>query len=443
MIIPAWAEEFSSIDAAGQSSRSDVDLHVFDTAVAFFASCDSPESRALARFFYGSASPAASPANQAAAMAAIARRSECDDIHIASCITPGSIVVPVALAMSAETKVSAERFDRAIAAGYTVGLRLGAALGGASAFETGIWPTYFAAPLMAAATASVCLGLDTHQTASALGLAAAGIAGRVGRPRGYPSGRWLAIGEAVIKGCRAAAAAAEGFRGDISLISPDWLAAIAGPTHTRPEALRSTGGIESVGFKPFVASRQTANAIVAFQTVLQRGISPQTIQRIEIGVPPINSRMVAQPASTGDRLSTIANMHFQIAAAALQPDLLYDVERVGQPVADLSSFGDRITVVPDAALDAHLPHRWAARVSVFAEGQQFDEISTTIPGDPGQGDARTVISAKLARLVPNAYHDVFAGPLSEPDRNPHYSSKAILWRRILEVIGRHTAIEPF
>ncbi|MBF9235284.1 MmgE/PrpD family protein [Microvirga alba] len=434
MIIQAWAEEFSGADAIGAGTREDINRHVADTAVAFFAGCASPEARALARFYCGEASAASSCANLAAAAAAMVRRTECDDIHVASCITPGSIVVPVALAMAARAGISTERFNRAVAAGYVVGLRLGSALGGASALGSGIWPTYFAAPVMAAATASVCLGHDANRIASALGIAAAGAGGRVGRPSGHPSGRWLAIGEAVGKGCRAALAAADGFRGDPGLISADWLAAIAGSKHIRPEALKSREGIEAVGFKPFVAARQTANAIVAFQTILQRGIAPQTIQHIEIGVPPINAAMVARAASAHDRLSTIANMHMQIAAAALHPDLLYDLERVGQPAADLSAFGNRITIIPDATLEVYLPHAWAARVRVFAEGQQFEETCATIAGDPGCGDVEIVIRGKLVRMVPSAYQDLCAQLLSDVDDNLRQSQRAVLWQGMLEAM---------
>jgi len=430
-ILSAWAEEFSSGNAAGASAEA-VDLHVADTAVAFFASCAAPESHLLARFLCGGASPAAGPAAEAGAIAAVARRSECDDIHVASCITPGSIVVPVALAMG--TMGGDDRFDRAVTAGYATGLRLGSALGGAEAFGSGIWPTYFAAPLMAAATASVCLGLDAQQTASALALAAGGTAGRPGRPTGYPSGRWLAIGEAVVRGCRSALAAAEGFRGDLGLVSPQWLVAAAGPGHVRPDALGSADGIEAVGLKPFVAARQTINAVVAFQAILNRGIAPETIQSIEIRVPPINAAMVARAASADDRLSTIANMHVQIAAAALRPDLLYDIERLGQPAADLSAFGSRISIVPDSALEAYLPGVWAARVCVVAGGRRFDETCTAVPGDPGRGDAGAVVRGKLARMVPKADQDVCAGILSGSAPGFRHSPRAALRQRMQEAL---------
>jgi 2-methylcitrate dehydratase PrpD len=432
VIIKAWAEEFSRIKVGTPTLRRLIDLHVADIAIAFFAGCRSEEARALARF-YAWREPAA-------AVSGMVRRTECDDIHVASCITPGAIVVPVALALATRYGAPVERFERAVSAGYAVGLRLGMALGGAGALGAGIWPTYFAAPMMAASTAAICLGLDGDHLASAIGLAAAGAGGRVGRPAGLPSGRWFAVGEAVTKGCRAALAAAAGFCGDASMISAEWLAATADPSQIRPEALLG-GTVEesfaAVGFKPFVAARQTINAIVAFQRILAQGVVPESISHIEIGVPTINATMVARAASISDRLSTIANMHVQIAAAALRPQLLYAIERNGEPGDDLLTFAERISIVADTTLDAFLPSVWAGRATVTFNRQTIEEVCTIVSGDPGDdGPIEALLDNKLRQMVPESDRAICAAMMTRAGEEERQARLLVLWQAMRAAIAR-------
>jgi 2-methylcitrate dehydratase PrpD len=425
VIARAWAEEFCGGTAAPPARL--VDLHVADTAVAFFAGCQSPDAQALSRVL-GSC--------EAAAASAVIRRTECDDIHVASCITPASVVVPIALATAIQGNAPLEQFDRAVAAGYAAGIRIGLSLGGAAAMGSGIWPTYFAAPIMAAATASVGMGLDADGFAGALGLAAAGAGGRAGRSPSAPSGRWLVFGEAVAKGLRAAQAAAAGFRGDASLISAEWLNALADAKHVRAESLNSAAASEiaATGLKPFVAARQTINAVVAFQRILAGGVSPGTITHVEVGVPTLNAAMVSCPASRGDRLSTISNMHVQIAAAALRPGYLFTTERDGEPGEDLLAFANRVTVVADPLLDTYLPGIWAGRVRVESNHVCVDETCISSPGDPDDGDRFRMVRAKVDGLVPTAYRQSCLELLRPADGAGRRARLAALWHVMRENI---------
>src|SRR4029079_1245545 len=168
------------------------------TVAAFYAGASTEEGQALSAYY----SRRNDPAEIAAGAAAIARLSECDDIHLPSCVTPGAAVIPVALAFAGGC--GEEQFQRAIATGYAAGLTLGVGIGGAKALGNGVWPSLLAAPAMAAVTAACCKGLDTKRLAHAIALALAGASGRLGRPQGKPSGRWFAFAEAVSKGIRAA-----------------------------------------------------------------------------------------------------------------------------------------------------------------------------------------------------------------------------------------------
>src|SRR5208283_4469171 len=102
------------------------------------------------------------------ATCAAARSTEVDDIHLGSCTTPGSVIVPAALAYASDALSDPRDFLVAVCLGYDALVRLGMAIDGAHALYRGIWPTYFAAAIGSATVASRALKLDTARTAHAL-----------------------------------------------------------------------------------------------------------------------------------------------------------------------------------------------------------------------------------------------------------------------------------
>src|ERR1700722_3825994 len=151
--------------------------------------------------------------------AATIRLSEIDDIHLPSCTTPSAAAVAVALSLAAQ----AGRFDpvqvaSAIWAGTEGMTRLGQAVRGPDILYRGVWPSCFAAPLSAAATAARLGGFDGRQTADALSLALMLSTRGTGRPHGSPSARWVMFAVAVASGLAAAEAVRAGYRGDPALL---------------------------------------------------------------------------------------------------------------------------------------------------------------------------------------------------------------------------------
>src|SRR5258708_5337121 len=137
MILRSWADHLSATPW-----RQDViEFHVADTVAAFLAGIRTREGQALACLGKGRTDVA----DLSSLAAAVVRLTECDDIHLASCITPGSVVVPVALALAGNCSMAV--FARAIAAGYAAGITFGLAIGGTKALAEGVWPTLCAAPL--------------------------------------------------------------------------------------------------------------------------------------------------------------------------------------------------------------------------------------------------------------------------------------------------------
>src|SRR5262249_57638376 len=102
-------------------------------------------------------------------------------------------------------------------------VRLGGAIDGACVLYRGVWPTYFCAPLAAAAIAARISNLSEDATAHALSLALMRTAGRSGRFHGRVPGRSVILGMAVADGVRAAQAARQGVGGGPALLDGPWL----------------------------------------------------------------------------------------------------------------------------------------------------------------------------------------------------------------------------
>ena len=391
MILQSWAEQLLTTP----SSPEIIGLHVMDSVAAFLAGVRTKEGESLAELYGGRSDIS----ERVAAAAAIARLSECDDIHLPSCVTPGAVVIPVALALGGSR--GEEEFNLAVAAGYAAGLRLGVGIGGAKALAAGVWPTLLAAPLMAAVTASCLSGQDQERLAHTMALALSGASGRIGRPTGAPSGRWFLLGEAVLKGLRASKAAGNGFRGDLTLLSKPWLTAQAGHDAVDIGAFDSSApaSIKDVGYKPFPIARQGANAVVAFQNLLVKGLDPQRIATIEVFVPAMNAALLNRPVLDDDRLSRLSNIGFQLACAALAPELLYDPERAARPVSPILDLARRVSVTPASDLDAHLPHRWAARVVVNTDSQRLEETVIGTAFDHDAPNLSQLLRDKWRRLL--------------------------------------------
>ena len=300
-------------------------------------------------------------------------------------MTPGAIVIPVALALCNDR--SPDDFRRAVSAGCAAGTRLGAAIGGARALARGIWPTLFVAPVMAAVTASVLTSGDFERLAHAMALALADASGRVGN-------RTRDGAHSPMPSC----AAFELLRPHIMVKRGD-LARLPGDVDSAAFDA-ADASISTVGFKPLPIARQGANAVVAFQHLLSKGIEPRMIDSVEVFVPAINVALLKRPASEADRLSRLCNMGLQFAAVAFTAELLYDPERTLEPSVPLMEFASRVLVAAAGSdLEDHWPDRWAARVVVRAGGQQYEETVIQAPFDHDAPGLLQLLQDKWRRML--------------------------------------------
>jgi 2-methylcitrate dehydratase PrpD len=373
------------------SVREHLAIHLLDTVGAWIAGSATEEGKKLARLESNPDQPLCvlgrQPLDRIALGVATTRLTEIDDIHMQSCTTPGAVVVPTALVLAAHIqRRDARAFASALSAGYEVMTRFGVAVAGPSVLQQGIWPTYLAAPVCAAAVAARLLGLTADKTANALGIALAMTTGAPGKPIGA-SPRWLLLGMAARAGCSAALAAACGYAGDLTLVDDDWMnrthgiGCDGGPLVA---AAHEDGAIGALSLKPYCAAKQTIAAIDAFRNLLNQGISLRDIVALRVYVPPAYAEMIGPRDAAASRLARITSAAYQLALAAYRPAELENVVRpnfASDP--EIAAFMARVEIVPDKGLEPIYPQRWPAGVeAVLKNGRRKMDLVLDATGDP-------------------------------------------------------------
>ena len=391
---------FVATHVPDERTRTAVRLHVADTVGAWIAATGTPEGRALIR--YGKAQPQL--ADLIAVNCALARLSEVDDIHLGAMVTPGAIVVPAALTAAAHARQS-KAGDRAaaIVAGYEAMIRFGAAIDGPTVLYRGIWPSYFAAPIGAAAVFARLGRLDEKQTAHALATALIMSAPGAAHHAAATTARWLAAGYAAARGLQGTSAAQAGFTSDVKVADGDFLKNIF---VLAPNLAVLSGGLgdvalHQVSFKPWCAARQTMAATQALKEILADGVAARDIIQVEATVLSPHQRMIDHGVTAGDRFSHLTSVQYQMALAALAPA---DVYNLGGPAGaispELAAFMGRIEVRADDRLkDAGYPKSWAAQVRVETASGRRERTVTHVPGDPARPFGEAELKAKFHRVT--------------------------------------------
>jgi 2-methylcitrate dehydratase PrpD len=383
-IIGDWAAFVcgASIAALPDAERAVQCRHVADTLIAAAAGSHTTEGRALRSLL-----PRAAVSDAIGLQAAVIRHTEIDDIHTRSCTTPSSVTVPAALSLARDMR----DFDPvAVASAIWVGTelmtRFGVAVNGARVLYRGLWPTYFTAPLAAAAIAARMWRLDEAQTAHALSLALMLSAGRSGRFQGKLPGRSVILAIAVTTGLRAAAAASAGVGGDPDLLDGPWLRDAQGldaDISALTQGLGTGSVYAQLTLKPFCSAKQAIAATEALMNLLDQGLSPDTISHVRVRVPPPYARMIAMKAEAGSRSSTYVSAAFQMGLAAYRRERLYDIERDDvMRDAAVTAFAAKVEITADEALLELFPACFPAEIEVTAAGQVLRQRVTVARGDP-------------------------------------------------------------
>ena len=397
--------------------RGELALHVFDTVAAWIATGATPEARILRQLQARSRNASTDPTRDLVFSCALTRLSEIDDIHLASMITPGAIVVPAAISIASSLRADPAALSEAIVAGYEAMVRLGLALDGPSILYRGIWPSYIAAPFGVAAVAARLFELSADAAANALSLALTLAAPGVGQQHAPTGSRWLAIGNAAHSGLFAAQAADAGFTADLNLFENGFFNAIFGITPNASPLTESLGKrfkFEEVSFKPWCAARQTMAGTQALRELLEAGVAARDITAIEVLVPPPFLKMIdhgigaSSEARYGNRIARLTSQPYQLAVAALAPELAFDLAQICDVPVDVLRFMDMITVRADADMLQDFPRQWPARLRVRTPRGDHERIIVNVPGDPERRFDDNALKAKAHRLVGAAAEEIAA-----------------------------------
>ena len=407
--------------AAMEDACSALPIHLLDTVGAWIAGRASAEGVHLRQLKEGGAQVPAvfveSVLDSIALTTATARLTEVDDIHMASCTTPGAVVVLSALALAANVAsgpagaVGQGRLAASIHAGYEVMTCLGEALSGPEILHNGIWPTLLLAPITTAAVASTLLGLDAERTANALAIALTASSGRPGgsASAGVAAGpgtsaRWLLLGMAARAGGAAALSAAQGFSGDRTLLDGTALAALHGISlapHVLDSFFRQGSAVQRTSIKPSCMAKHNIAAVQAFRQLLEEGVAHEELTRIRVKLPPAHARMVGHHDTETSRLSRITSCAYNIALAGVSPHHLLDIDRQ-EPVrsADMSRLAHKVDVVADERLQSLTPQAYPASVELFS-GETLVASKTVIDawGDPKRPFDMAAAHSKFRRLA--------------------------------------------
>lgn len=380
--------------ALTEADRDHLKLHVFDSLGAMLAGAHTDDGRALSRLASGKETD-----GEVLRGTAAARSTEMDDIHLASCTTPGSVVVPTALALEELSTPAA--FLGAVAAGYEVLVRLGLAIEGPKVLGAGVWPTLFAAPLGAAAVASRAFELDTGATADALSTALALTTGTSIRPSGEPTSRWLTLGAAARNGVLAARGAAAGMKGarDLFETRGPKLSGVAISGETLGDGLGSRFRFREVGLKPYPVARQALSAVEACRE-LAGGFPKEDIEAIAVGVPAAQQRIIDHSGVPATRMASIVSVRYLAALALLEPARLHEVERSPPYTTDaIEKLASRVRVESAPELERHYPERWPARVVIRGKGKAASREVLTPAGDVESDFSWREDTEKLTRTL--------------------------------------------
>ncbi|MFL9918892.1 MmgE/PrpD family protein [Paraburkholderia fungorum] len=296
---------------------------------------------------------------------------ELDDIHKESIVHPGSIAVPVALALSeGRREMSGRELIAAIVAGYEIGTRVGNAAT-MSLFYRGFHPQGSSGVFVAAAAAARSLRLDAERTHHALGIVGSQAGGLMAAQEGAMVKR-LHSGRAAQSGVYAALLAERGFTGISDVLEAGYggyLSTYSG----EPKPQRLTDGLGSewetgkIGYKPHACVTSIHTALDSLATLMrEHALSVDDIESVDVALSNMTYVHCAWEYKAQGVTAAQMNLFYGLAVIAVDGVAFveqYRLERLRDP--RLFDFIGRVTARIDPQIDAMGPaFRHAARVTI-------------------------------------------------------------------------------
>lgn len=332
---------------------------------------------------------------------------ELDDIHVQAHLHPGSLTVPVALAVGeARGKLGGRDFITAVVAGYEVALRVGLAATG-SHFLRGYHFQGTCGAFGAAASAAHVLGLDAEQTRHALGIAGSQAAGLMAAQEGAMAKR-MHGGRAAQSGVYSALLAARGFTGIPNVLEAPYggfLSAftdIAQPAHLT-EGYGTRWEILKVGYKPYASAASTHTALHSLYVIMkENGLKAADIGEIHLRCSSMAVKHCAWDYVPQGVTSAQMSLYYTLAAMAHDGEVLTDQfaeSRLSDP--QLLAFMRRIRIEADPQYDrgGDLTRHQSRMTVTTTDGRCFEKDAPVRKGSPDFPMTAEERHAKFRRLA--------------------------------------------
>lgn len=274
-----------------------------------------------------------------------------DDTFQDSVVHPGSVVVPVALAVGEAEGAGDAEIATAIAAGYEVAARLGSAAG-RRFHQRGLHATGIVGPFAAAATAGSVLKLDGAGVANAFGLAGSMASGLMAFIADGSWSKWLHAGWAAHGGIVAAQMAAEGFRGPAGVLDGrhNLYGSLLAGEDLDPAPLTEGLGVRWAGAEAHFKYYPCAHVIqpyldAAIHLRTERGLSSADFEGAVCRIAPWAAQIVSVPRDAkihpDSEMAAIASLPYLLAVAlhegAVTLAALEEPSRTNHRILDLAT----------------------------------------------------------------------------------------------------------
>ena len=296
---------------------------------------------------------------------------ELDDIHKESIIHPGSLAMPVAMAL-AESAGGASGRDliTAMVAGYEVGTRVGNAAT-MSLFLRGFHPQGTSGAFVAAATAGRMLGLDPAQMQHTFGITGSQAGGLMAAQEGAMVKRFH-CGRAAQSGVYSALLARRGFTGITNVLEAPYGGYLSSLSD-KPAPAKLTAGLgtvwetANVGYKPHAAVTSIHTALDALADLMRENqLAADDIVRVDVGLSHMTHVHCAWKYEAQGVTAAQMNLYYGLAVVALDGAAFveqYREDRLRDP--RILEFIRRIHASEDPGIESMGPaFRHAARLKV-------------------------------------------------------------------------------
>lgn len=337
-----------------------------------------------------------------------------DDTHLPSVLHPSAAVLPAALATAEQVGATGTAFLDAAGVGTELACRLGMAgydtsLGNSVFFERGLHATAICGAIGAAVAAGMLHRLDSDALTSVVGIAASMGAGLIEANRTGGTIKRVHCGWAAHAGVAAADLARFGLTGPPTVLEGrfGFFRAYCGDAFDIEQVTRDLGTrweVPGIFFKPYPCNHFTHAGVDAALGIRERGVAPENIRALTLGVPTPVLRTIAEPAQ--EKAHPRSGYHaafsgpYTVATALLGGGGLgvFHEDFTDAAVADQRrlDLAAKVTCVSDTQATESFPNQFPAVLTAeLADGTTVSERVTHNRGGPDRPLTGTELTTKF------------------------------------------------